>query len=98
MHIQLEQLGILGSQIEVEKVFSIARILTSLHWCRLGAKNLDLLVLLIKIGQTTPLLDFDDKTSLANLDVFGEVDEDILDVIDFEFLDQVDDIEECIRD
>jgi hypothetical protein len=29
--------------------------------------------------------------------VFGEVEEDVLDVIDFEFLDKVDDhVEECI--
>jgi hypothetical protein len=53
---------------------------------------------LIKNWPNHPTIGFDDKTSLADLDVFGEVDEDILDAIDFEFLDQVDDIEECIRD
>jgi hypothetical protein len=44
-----------------------------------------------------PTTRFDDKTSLANLDVFGEVEEDKLDVIDFEFPNEVDDhLEECI--
>jgi hypothetical protein len=41
-------LNIHGNQIEIEKVFSIANILTNLCQCHLGAKNLDLLVLLIK--------------------------------------------------
>ncbi len=99
MYIQLEQLGILGSQIEVEKVFSIVRIPTCLHWYRLSAKNLDLLVLLIKNWLDDPTIGFDDKTSFAYIDVFGEVEEDILDVIDFEFLDEIDDhLEECIKD
>jgi len=46
-----------------------------------------------------PTTRFDDKTSLANLNVFSEVEEDILDAIDFEFLDKLDDhLEECIQD
>jgi hypothetical protein len=52
---------------------------------------LDFLVLLIKNWPDDPTTRFDDKTSLAYLDVFGEVEEDVLDVIDFEFLDKVDD-------
>jgi hypothetical protein len=47
---------------------------------------LDFLVLLIKNWQDDPATRFDDKTSLADLDVFGEVEEDILYVIDSEFL------------
>jgi len=46
-----------------------------------------------------PTTRFDDKTSLADLNVFSEVEEDILDAIDFEFLDKFDDhLEECIQD
>ncbi len=90
-------LGIPRNRIETKRVFSIIRILTSLRWCWLGAKNLDLLVLLIKNWLNDPTIRFYDKTSLANLDVFGEVEEDILDVIDFEFPNKVDDhLEECI--
>jgi hypothetical protein len=60
---------------------------------------LDLLVLLIKNWLDDPTIGFDDKTSLADLDVFDEVEDDILDVIDSEFLDEVDDhLEECIED
>jgi hypothetical protein len=60
---------------------------------------LDLLVLLIKNWLDDPTIGFDDKTSLADLDVFDEVEDDILDVIDFEFLDEVDHhLEEGIED
>ncbi len=46
-----------------------------------------------------PTTKFDDKTSLANLNVFSEVEEDILNVIDFEFLDKLDDhLKEYIQD
>jgi hypothetical protein len=69
-----------------QKVFSIVGILASLRYCLFGAKNLDLLVLLIKNWLDDPTTRFDDETSLANLDVFGEVEEDILDVIDLSFL------------
>jgi len=66
-----------------------------LTWC----KELGLLVLLIKNWLDDPTTRFDDKTSLANLDVLGEVEEDILDVIDFEFPNEVDEhLEECIQD
>jgi hypothetical protein len=60
---------------------------------------LDLLVLLIENWPYDPTIGFDDKRSLADLDLFGEVEEDIIDVIDFEFLDEIDDhLEECIKD
>jgi len=60
---------------------------------------LDLLVLLIKNWLDDPTIRFDDKTSLADLDVFDEVEDNILDVIDFEFLDEVDHhLEEGIED
>jgi len=60
---------------------------------------LDFLVLLIKNWPHDPTTGFDDKTSLANLDVFGEVEEDMLNVIDYKFRDEVDDhLKECIQD
>jgi len=68
------------------------RIFTSLHRCRLGAKNLDFLVLGIKNLPDDPTTRFDDKASLVDLNMFGEVEEDILDVIDFEFPNKVDDL------
>ncbi len=75
------------------------RIFIGLHRCQLGAENLDFLVLLIKNWLDDPTTRFDDKTSLAYLDVFGEVEEDVLNVKDFEFLDKVDDhLKECIQD
>ncbi len=55
--------------------------------------------MLIKNWLDDPTIGFDDKTSLADLDVFDEVEDDILDVIDFEFLDEVDHhLEEGIED
>jgi hypothetical protein len=39
---------ILGSHIEIERIFSIAGVLTSLHHCRLGVENLDKLVIIMK--------------------------------------------------
>lgn len=41
-------LGIPGSQIECERIFSIAGILTSLRRCRLGTENLNALVMIQK--------------------------------------------------
>jgi len=53
--------------------------------------------LLINNWLDDPTTGFDNKTSLVDLDVFGEVEEDILYVIDFEFLDEVDDqLKDCI--
>jgi hypothetical protein len=67
--------------------------------CQLGAKNLDFLVSLIKNWLNDPTTRFDDKLCLANLDMFGEVEEDILDVLDSEFPNEVDEhLDECIQD
>jgi hypothetical protein len=41
-------LGILGSQIEYKRIFSVAGILMSLHRSRLGTANLDTLVMIQK--------------------------------------------------
>jgi hypothetical protein len=63
----------------------------------LGAKNLDLLVLLIKNWPNTS--GFEEKIEVVHLGGFDEVEEHILDVIDFEFPHEVDGhVEECIQD
>jgi hypothetical protein len=41
-------LGILGSQIEIKRIFNIARVLTSLWCCGLGVDNLDKLFMIMK--------------------------------------------------
>ena len=41
-------LAIPGSQIETERIFSIAGVLTSLRRCRLGLNNLDSLIMINK--------------------------------------------------
>ncbi len=48
-------LGIPRNQIKTKRVFSIVGILIGLCWCWLGAKNLDLLVLLIKNWPNDPI-------------------------------------------
>jgi hypothetical protein len=41
-------MGIVGSQIETEGIFNIARVITCLKCCELGIENLDKLVLIMK--------------------------------------------------
>jgi hypothetical protein len=76
-------LGIPGSQIEIERVFSITCILTCL-WCyHRGSKNLDLLVLLIKNWRNDPIVGFEAKGgSLEGADEFGDAKEEILNLLD----------------
>ncbi len=65
----------------------------------MGAKNLDLLVLLIKNWPNYPTSGFEEKIGVVDLGGFDEVEEDILDVIDFGFPHEVDShVEECIQD
>jgi hypothetical protein len=46
-----------------------------------------------------PTSGFEEKIGVVDLGGFDEVEEDILDVIDFEFLHEVDGhVEECIQD
>ncbi len=65
----------------MKRVFSIVVILTNFHRCQLGAKNLDLLVLLIKNWHDGPTTRFENKIGFVDFDGFGEVEENILDVI-----------------
>ena len=68
-------LGIVGSQIEIERVFSIAGILTALCRCRLGSKNLDQLVLLVKNWPDDPRQGCEAKS----LEEFGVEEAEIID-------------------
>jgi hypothetical protein len=45
-----QTLGIVGFQIETERIFSLAGILTNLRRCRLQTKNLEKLIFVNKIG------------------------------------------------
>ncbi len=92
-------LGIPGSQIEIEIVFSIGDILTCV-WCyHHGSKNLDLLVLLIKNWPNDPIIGFEAKGgSLKGVDAFGDTEEEILDLLYTEFLNEVEGyVEECVH-
>jgi len=63
------------------------------HHCCLGPKNLDLLVLLIKNWPNDPTIGFEAKGRLLkNVDEFGEVDENILDLLDAKFPNEVEDL------
>jgi hypothetical protein len=45
-----QTLGIVGFQIETERIFSLAGILTNFKRCRLQTKNLEKLIFVNKIG------------------------------------------------
>jgi hypothetical protein len=51
----------------------------------IGAKNMDLLIFLIKNWLDDPTTGFEDMIGLVDLNGFGEVEEDILDIIDSKF-------------
>ncbi len=59
-------LGIVGSQIEIEKIFSLARILTSLRRCHLQSKFLDKLIFVSKNWPHDPRISCKSPFSLAN--------------------------------
>ncbi len=69
-------LAILGSQIEIEQIFNIVGVFTSLRKCRLGVENLDSLVMIYKNWMN----DVRVRCSLANEDVtkFFVVEVDVL--------------------
>jgi hypothetical protein len=41
-------MGIVGLQIEIEQIFNMVKVITSLKWCQLGIENLDNIVLIRK--------------------------------------------------
>jgi len=47
-YVSRQVMGIVGSQIEIERIFSMVRVITSLKRCWLGIENLDKLVLIMK--------------------------------------------------
>jgi hypothetical protein len=88
-------LGKLGSHIETKRIFFIMGILTCFCHCKLGLKNLDFLVLLIKNRHDDPI-GFEAKKGPQDVDEFGEVDEEIIDLLDAEFTNEVEShVEKC---
>jgi hypothetical protein len=61
----------------MEIIFYITRIFISFFQLQLGAKNLDLLVLLIKNWRDVLIVGFEDKRGFKYVDGFGEAKEDI---------------------
>jgi len=56
-------------------------------------------VFFIKNYHDDPTIDVDDKRRNVGVDGFGEVEEGILDVMDVEFLEEVQDhLEDCLQD
>jgi hypothetical protein len=47
-------MGIVGSQIETERIFNMAKVITSLRRCWLGIENLDKLVIIMKNWPNDP--------------------------------------------
>jgi len=47
-YVAQQEMGIVGSQIEIERIFSMAKVITSLKRCWLRIENLDKLVLIMK--------------------------------------------------
>ncbi len=66
--------------------------------CRLGSKNLDFLVFLIKNWPNNPTIGSEAKKGPQNVDEFGEAMEEIQHLLDVKFLDEVEDhVEECVH-
>ncbi len=91
-------LGIFGNQIEMEKIKLYCRYchrsLLMLIWC----EEFDLLVLLIKNWLDDPIVGFEDKWASKYVDGFGQVEEEILDVMDVECFDEVENhVKDCIQ-
>jgi hypothetical protein len=67
-------LGVVGSQIELDKIFSLARILTDLRRCRLQTENLKKLMFVNKNWPNDPKIGC---KSSCNLVEFLEKDVDL---------------------
>lgn len=76
-------LGIPGSQIECERIFSIAGILTSLRRCRLGTENLDALVM---IQKNWPFDSRADTRSHSDITQFFNDEAELLDIHEEELI------------
>jgi hypothetical protein len=59
-------LGILGSQIETECVFSLVGVLTILKHCRLQVDNLDSIIIVVKNWPNDPRLNCSQHKDLKN--------------------------------
>jgi len=51
-------MGIVGCQIEIERIFNMTGVITSLKHCQLGIENLDKLVLIMKNWLDDPKFDY----------------------------------------
>jgi hypothetical protein len=69
-------LDIVGSQIEIKRIFSIAEILTKLCKCQLGAQNLNQLVLISQNWPSDP--HFGLGHDVECLDDFGDCEGNLL--------------------
>jgi hypothetical protein len=85
-------------QYNTPKRVTIVCFHSSFHHCCLGPKNLDLLVLLIKNWPNNPIVGFKAKERpWKNVDEFGEAEENILDLLDAKFSNEVKDyVKECV--
>ena len=77
--------GIPGSQIECERVFSIAGLLTGLRRCRLGSRNLEQLVLLVKNWPDDPRLGIEKLH--ASIEEFVDLEAELVAQLEDEFED-----------
>ncbi len=83
----------------MKRIFYIAGIFIGLCQCWLGGKDLDLIILLINNQHDDSTTNFEDRIGLVDLYGFGEVEEDILDVIDFVFrCEDQGHVKDCIQD
>ncbi len=60
-------LGIVGSQIETKRIFSLTRILTSFKRCHLQSKNLDKLIFVNKNWPKDPIIGCKSPSNLVDL-------------------------------
>jgi hypothetical protein len=60
-------LGILGSQIKIECVFSLASVLTTLRHYRLQVDNLDQIITVVRNWLDNPRLDYSQHKDLTNV-------------------------------
>ena len=70
--------GIPGSQIETERIFSIAGVLTALRRCRLQTKNLDKMIFVLKNWPNDPRQGYYPFKELGDYDeVKADLDEEL---------------------
>jgi hypothetical protein len=80
-------LGILGSQIEIERVFSLASVLTTLRHCHLQMENMDQIIMMVKNWPDDQCHNWKPNVNLKEYfkeeDSFVEENYDLLEEADF---------------